>query len=88
MSNSRIPMLQPNASAQDIVIYLNWLENSPYAYHIDDCPTEIIWKIETSEEYTNLLKWNHDIMWRYECENISDFLWNNYGEDISEDENF
>lgn len=85
MNNSRIPMLKQDASAQDIINYLNWLNQSPYAYHIDDCPSDIIWEIETSEECVNLIKWNHDVMWKNQS---SEFLWSNYGEDISEDENF
>ena len=79
MKDLRIPMLKQDASAQDIINYLNWLEHSPYAYHIDDCPTDIIWEIGTSEEYTNLLKWNHDIMWSRQS---ADFLWLNYGEHL------
>jgi hypothetical protein len=85
MKDLRIPMLKQDASAQDIINYLTWLNQSPYAYHIDDCPTDIIWEIETSEEYTNLLKWNHDVMWANQSE---EFLWLNYGENISENENF
>jgi hypothetical protein len=85
MKDLRIPMLKQDASAQDIINYLTWLENSPYAYHLDDCPTDIIWSVEISEEYTNLLKWNHDVMWSRQS---AEFLWLNYGENISEDENF
>lgn len=78
MNNSRIPMLKQNSSAQDIVNYLNWLEQSPYAYHLDDCPTETIWEESVSEEYVNLLKWNSDVIWNHKCEDIHDFIWSNY----------
>lgn len=85
MKDLRIPMLKQNPSMNEVMDYLKWLDESPYAYHLDDCPTEIIWDVETSEEYVNLLKWNHDVMWS-SC--MADFLWDFYGEDISEDENF
>jgi hypothetical protein len=78
MKDLRIPMLTQNASAQDIINYLNWLGESPYAYHIDDCPTDIIFETEVSEEYIALLKWNSDIMWNHQCEDINGFLWSNY----------
>jgi len=78
MQNSRIPMLNQNASAQDIINYLNWLGESDFCYHIDDCPTDIIFETEVSEEYVNLLKWNSDVMWNHQCRDINGFLWSNY----------
>jgi hypothetical protein len=78
MKDLRIPMLTQNASAQDIINYLNWLGESDFCYHIDDCPTDIIFETEVSEEYVNLLKWNSDVMWNHQCEDINGFLWSNY----------
>jgi hypothetical protein len=78
MSNSRIPMLKQNSSAQEIIQYLNWLGESDFCYHIDDCPMDIQFETEVSEEYIALLKWNSDIMWNHQCEDINGFLWSNY----------
>jgi hypothetical protein len=78
MNNSRIPMLKRNASAQDIVNYLNWLSESDFCYHIDDCPMDIQFETEVSEEHIALLKWNSDIMWNHQCEDINGFLWTNF----------
>lgn len=79
MNNSRIPMLKKDASAQDIIQYLNWLQESPYAYHLDESPTDLIWKEEVDEEYINLLEWNHIIMFR---RLDSEIIWSNYNPTI------
>lgn len=75
--NNRIPMLKQDASEQDIINYLSWLEQSEFCYHLDDCPSEVNW-IDVDEEYVNLLRWNSDIIWNHKCEDIHDFLWTNY----------
>lgn len=77
MKNLRIPMLKKDASAQEIINYLHWLERSPYAYHIDESPLDYEWSEEVSEEHRNLLHWNSEVMWERQS---ADFLWANYGE--------
>ncbi len=79
MKDLRIPMLKQDASAQDIINYLTWLEHSPYAYHIDESPLDIDWSIEIDEEHINLLSWNSEVMWSRQS---AEFLWLNYGEHL------
>jgi len=83
MNNSRIPLLKQNASAQDIVNYLNWLWESPFHYHIDECPSDIAWSVEISDEQIKILVWNSDVMWNHNCDDINAFLWDNYYKDFN-----
>ena len=70
----KIPILQKDATLKEIQAYLNWLANSPYAYHIDDNPSTI----ETfSPENQRVLQNNSDIMWNHP-ETNSTLLWDFY----------
>ena len=80
-----IPNLDANSTWEDIKKYLNWLSNSPYQYHLDDTPEDIIWHDgdKVDEGTVCRLSRNHEILWGYRDANITDInivaaIWDNY----------
>ncbi len=63
---TNIPLLSIRPSADEVREYLKWLAASPYAYHIDDNPEDLLLPhgIEPQSSLDlAVLRWNSDHMW-------------------------
>lgn len=70
-----VPKLSLNPDEEEVIRYLSWLNNSKFAYHIDDTPYDIVFNFEISLMDLIILQGNHMIMWWH---HDSTFLWDNY----------
>ena len=56
-----VPLLPIDPSAEDVRAYLVWLAASPYIYHIDDNPEDLLPALPLPVVVA--LRWNSDRMW-------------------------